>query len=214
MSRFHVKSALISRSSRHTGLLCALALAGVVGSATLTGCSSGSSTTTPTNGTTGTTGTTGNPAAGRGTINLTFSSPAGTNASTAAFQSSQATGALAAGAAGLNNLTVSGSAVAGSTIRVAMIEVLSSGTAVVGKSYPFTDSAGGDFGTLSYTEASTSGGTPSVWIAKGGNVIVDSISGKTYKLRVVDARMTTGEGNDSASTGSFTLNGTAEVTVP
>ena len=200
------------RVSRRTGLLCVLALGSIVGSAALTGCSSGSSTTATNNGNNGSNGSNGSTGvAGRGTINLTFSNPSGTNATTSAFQSSMASGALGIGAADVHNLGVSGGSVSGSVIRTILLNVLSNGTAVVGTSYPFSDTSPT---TLSYTEASTSGGTPKLWLATSGSVVVDSVTGKTYKLHIVNAAMSTGSNNDSASTGSFTLNGTAEVTVP
>ena len=196
---------------------CALALTGCGGSGTSASLiPSGSATgTTGTSGTSGATGTT--PAAGKGVISLTFSSPSGTNADTSAFQTSTAGGGLGLGAAGLNNLTVAGSAQSGSGLRVAQIILDTSGTAVVNTPYSANSQASTLAGTISLTQTPISGtsvGTPSVWLSSGGTIYVDSITGKTYKLRLVDVTMIKGEGDDSASMGSFTLNGTATVTVP
>ncbi len=53
-----------------------------------------------------------------------------------------------------------------------------------------------------------------VWVATGGSAVVDSITGKNYKVRIVNAVFTTGDGNNSGATGSFTVNGTVDATLP
>ena len=49
-----------------------------------------------------------------------------------------------------------------------------------------------------------------IWQAKSGSIIVDSINGKNYTFRVVGAKMAP----LGIGTGTFTLNGTGNVTVP
>ena len=102
---------------RNVRLASALTALTLVGSTVLIGCGGGnSSLAAPGNtGTTGTTGTT--PAAGRGVVNATFSNVAGTNANTAAFQSTMAQALTNSNAAGLTLFNVTGTSISGSTSR-------------------------------------------------------------------------------------------------
>lgn len=84
-----------------------------------------------------------------------------------------------------------------------------------GKSYSLDDSVpdSSNFATLAYTETQGTA-VPKAWTASGGSIVIDSISGKTYKVRIVNATMITDDTNDTTATGSFTLNGGGTVTTP
>ena len=186
-----------SFSLRGRTLASTLAILSLIGGSMLVGCGGGGGSTPPNN----------NPGAGTGGVSATFSNASGTNANTSAFQSSQVLAQTSSGAFTLLNIT--GTNISGSTSRTFLISLADNGPIQAGKTYTFASPSPS---TLSYTESA--GATAHGWVATGGSAIVDSITGKNYKVRLVNATLTSGEDNGSGATGSFTVNGTANVTLP
>ena len=209
-TRFTASSAGWLQSSRsNVRLFAALTALSLVGGTMLVGCD-GSKKLTSTPGTTGTTGTT--PAAGKGVINATFSNVSGTNATTTAFQSTIAQALTSTGAGGFNLFTVTGPSISGTSSRTFMVILADNGPVQVGKTYTFSDTGVNSVSSITFTQSGLSGAQ--IWIANGGSAIIDSITGKNYKLRLINATFTAGADNTSGATGSFTVNGTANVTLP
>ena len=190
-------------SLRHkAGTLAAVAALCLVGGTLLTGCGGGDSSSAPAPGPgTGT---------GSGGVQATFSRAAGTNANTAAFQSTNVLAANSAGAFTILNIT--GTNISGSTSRTFVIALVNGGPIQAGKTYNFSSTGIDSASTLTYTESAV--GTAHAWVATGGSAIVDSVTGKNDKLRIVNATMEAGADNTSGATGSFTVNGTADATLP
>lgn len=183
---------------RKASLLVALAALTLVVSASLTGCgSSGGSASAGS----------GLPAAGSGTFTATFSNAVGTNATTSAFTAATVMPATASGALTLVNFT--GTSISGTTSRTFTLSLAESGPVQVGKTYTFASPSAS---TLTYTDTVLT--TGHIWGATGGSAIVDSITGKNYKVRIVNATFTTDADNDSGATGSFTVNGSINATLP
>ena len=134
----------------------------------------------------------------------------GTNANTSAFQATTVQPLTNTGAFTLFNVT--GIRISGTTSRTFAVSLAESGPIQVGKTYTFSDTGITSANTLTYTD--TNVGTAHIWLASGGSAIVDSITGKNYKLRLIDVTFVTGTDNTSGSTGSFTVNGAANVTLP
>ena len=170
----------------------------MVGGMLLTGCSNG-------NG--GASSAPPPPASGSGTFNATFSNASGTNATTSAFSASRVTPLTSSGAFTLFNVT--GTSISGANSRTFALSLAESGPIQVGKTYTFASPSAS---TLTYTESAMA--TAHGWSATGGSAIVDSITGKNYKIRLVNTAFTTGEDNGSGATGSFTVNGTVDATLP
>ncbi len=189
--------------NRRTALLFStFAVLSLVGGALLTGCGGGSSPSTGGGGTGG--------GAGNGTFSATFSNVASTNATTSAFQATTVQPLTSTGAFTLFNVT--GTRIAGTTSRTFALSLAENGPIQAGKTYTFSATGVASANTLTYTD--TDLGTAHVWLASGGSAIVDSITGKNYKLRLIDVTFITGADNTSGSTGSFTVNGAANVTLP
>ncbi len=177
---------------------------GTVSPSTITGTSTRPLPTTAT-------GTT--PAASNGTLDLTFSNPSGTNADTSAFHASSAMGGLSQGS--FSVFTIAGFVQAGGNLRTAQIVLTTSGGPQPGTTYTI----GGDSAnSLTFTQqplSAAAAGTASGWGATSGSFIVDSVTGKTYNLRLVNVTMSTlADDPRNTATGSYTLNGTATVTLP
>ncbi len=151
-----------------------------------------------------------NPSTGTGGVTATFSNLSGTNANTSAFQSTNALAATSAGAFTLFNIT--GTNISGSNSRTFTISLVDTGPVQAGKTYTFSSTGINSASTLTYVQSGLSGAPG--WVATGGTAVVDSITGKNYKLRVVNATFAAGADNTSGATGSFTVNGTADVTLP
>lgn len=204
------------KSSRNNArLLSALVALSLVGGTMLVGCD-GSKKVGGTTGTTGTPGTGGNtgttPASGKGVINATFSNVSGTNATTTAFQSTIAQALTSTGAGGFTLFTAAGPSISGTSSRTFQVLLADNGPIQVGKTYTFSDTGVTSVSSITFTQSGLNGAQG--WIANGGSAIVDSITGKNYKLRIINATFTVGADNTSGATGSFTVNGTANVTLP
>jgi hypothetical protein len=182
-------------------LLAPLAALSLVGGMLLTGCGGGGGSSSPAPGAPGA------PGSGTGTFNVTFSNPSGTNAMTSAFSASKVLAQTNSGAITLLNAT--GFYVSGANTRSFTLGLEESGPIQAGKSYTFVSPSAS---TLTYTESAI--GTAHGWTASGGSAIVDSITGKNYKIRIVNATFTTSPDNNSGATGSFTINGTVDATLP
>ena len=190
----------VSKSSfapRARAVASTLAVLSLMGGTLLAGCG-GSGNGTSSNNSSG---------SGSGGVTATFSNASGTNANTAAFQSTRVAAITSSAAITLLNIT--GTNISGATSRTFMIVLADNGPIQAGKTYTFASPSAS---VLSYTESA--GATAHGWTAAGGSAIVDSITGKNYKIRLVNAAFTTGDGNDSGATGSFTVNGTADATLP
>jgi len=181
-------------------MLAAFALLSVVGSALLTGCGTG-------NGNSGNNGNNNNPAAGTGTFTATFSNASGTNATTSAFTATRVTPLTSSGAFTLLNVT--GTSISGTSSRTFTLSLAESGPIQAGKTYTFASPSAS---TLTYTDTALA--TAHAWAASGGSAIVDSITGKNYKIRIVNATFTTDADNTSGATGSYTVNGNVDATLP
>ncbi len=198
-----IRALSIVSTRQKARMMSALAVLTLVGGAMLAGCDGGGSTT----------GTPGAGAgAGKGVVNATFSNASGTNANTTAFQSNIAQGLTSSGAGGFTLLNITGPSISGATSRTFAISLAENGAIQTGKTYTFSATGVNSVSTLTYTQAGLSGAP--TWIASGGSAIVDSITGKNYKLHFTNVTFTTGADNNSGATGSFTVNGTADVTLP
>lgn len=188
-------------SLRHkAGTLAAVAALCLVGGTLLTGCGGGDSSSAPAAGPgTGT---------GSGGVQATFSKAAGTNANTAAFQSTNVLAGNGVGAVTILNIT--GTNISGSTSRTFVIALVNGGPIQAGKTYNFSSTGIDSASTLTYTESAV--GTAHGWTANGGSAVVDSITGKNYKMHLVNATFEAGP--DTGATGTFTVNGTADATLP
>jgi len=180
-------------------MLAACTLLSVVGGALLTGCGTGN----------GSSGNNNNnpPAGGTGTFTATFSNAAATNATTSAFTASRVTPLTSSGAFTLLNVT--GTSISGTSSRTFALSLAESGPIQAGKTYTFASPSAS---TLTYTDTSLA--TAHGWAASGGSAIVDSITGKNYKIRIVNATFTTDADNTSGATGSYTVNGNVDATLP
>lgn len=207
-SKPSVSLSMRARSSvptrRKARFLSALAALTLVGGALLTGCG-GSGNGSSNQGSQ-------LPAAGKGVVSATFSAASGTNADTSAFQSNIAQALTSSGAGGFTLLNVTGIITAGTTSRSLLISLADNGPIQVGKTYTFSNTGINSVSTLTYLQAGA-GGAPG-WLASGGSAVVDSITGKNYKLHLTNVTFTTIADNNSGATGSFTVNGTADVTLP
>jgi len=181
-------------------MLAAFTLLSVVGGALLTGCGTG-------NGNSGNNNNNNPPAAGTGTFTATFSNASGTNATTSAFTASRVTPLTSSGAFTLLNVT--GTSISGTSSRTFALSLAESGPIQIGKPYLFASPSAS---TLTYTDTSLA--TAHGWAASGGSAIVDSITGKNYKIRIVNATFTTDADNESGATGSFTVTGNVDATLP
>lgn len=181
-----------------TPMLAAFALLSVVGGALLTGCGTGSGSNGNNNHT---------PASGTGTFTATFSNASGTNATTSAFTAGTVMPLTSSGAFTLLNVT--GTKISGTSSRTFTLSLAESGPIQVGKSYPFASPSAS---TLTYTDTALA--TAHAWAATGGSATVDSITGKNYKIRIVNATFTTDADNTSGATGSYTVNGNVDATLP
>lgn len=186
-------------ANRRALLLALPSLCALLGGTLLTGCGG--------NGSGSATGGTPPPAAGTGTFTATFSNASGTNATTSAFTASTVQPATSSGSITLVNFT--GTSISGATSRTFALSLADTGPIQVGKTYSFVSP---NVSTLTYTDTNFT--TAHGWSATGGSAIVDSISGKTYKVRILNATFTTDSDNDSGATGSFTVNGTVNATLP
>lgn len=203
---------MFSSSLRRT--LSGIALSGLCAVA-LAGCGGGG------NGLSGGPAPGGNPGGGNpgggsgsGSFTATFSNARGTNADTSMFSNPSSVQA-AVGVGAFKILSVNATKIVGTTgTRIVTITV-DTNAFVVGKSYSLDDSVpdSSNFATLAYTETQGTA-VPKAWTASGGSIVIDSISGKTYKVRIVNATMIKDDTNDTTATGSFTLNGGGTVTTP
>ena len=184
-------------------MLFTLAAFTLIGGTMLAGCSGGDSASNAPGG------NGANPGAGSGVVNATFSNASGTNAGTGAFQSTTAQALTNSNTSGLTLLNITASSLSGTTSRSFTISLAENGPIQAGKTYVFSDTSAS---TLTFTQAGLSGAQ--VWLANGGSAIVDSITGKNYKIRLVNVTLTAGADNASGATGSFTVNGTADATLP
>ena len=192
-----VRTGPFSTPRRNAAMLSALAALSVFGGALLTGCGGGSGSSMPGN----------NQGSGTGAFTATFSNAAGTNANTAGFTATRV--AALTSSAAFTLLNVTGFNISGANSRTFVVSLAESGPIQVGKTYTFVSPSAS---TLIYTESGA--GTAYSWTATGGTAIVDSITGKNYKLRIVNATIAAGADNTSGATGSFTVNGNVDATVP
>lgn len=186
--------------------LCAVALAGCGGGNGLSGGPAPGGNSGGGNG-----GGGGN---GSGSFSATFTNARGTNADTSMFSNPSSVQA-AVGVGAFKILSVNATKIVGTTgTRIVTITV-DTNAFVVGKSYSLDPSTpdSSNFATLSYTETQGTA-IPKGWTPSGGAIVIDSISGKTYKVRIVNATMIKDDTNDTAATGSFTLNGNGTVSTP
>ena len=184
-------------------MLSTFVLLSLVGGALLTGCGGG-------NGSSSSSSNNNNnnpPPAGSGAFTATFSNASGTNATTSAFTASRVTPLTSSGAFTLLNVT--GTSISGTSSRTFALSLAESGPIQAGKTYTFASPSAS---TLTYTDSALA--TAHGWSATGGSAIVDSISGKNYKIRIVNATFTTDVDNNSGATGSFTVNGSVDATLP
>lgn len=88
---------------------------------------------------------------------------------------------------------------------------------VAGRTYSLTPSGGlpSVVASVIYTETVPSTQATEFWLATGGSVRIDSISGNVVKFSLLNARFTppTTPGGGTPGTGSFTVTGSATVTV-
>lgn len=191
----HASKSSSSLRLRTRTVTSAFAVLGLLGGTMLVGCGGGS---TPSNS---------NPGSGTGGVSATFSNASGTNANTSAFQSNRVLAQTSSGAITL--LNVSGTNISGATSRTFLIILADNGPIQAGKTYTFASPSASN---VSYTESA--GATAHGWSTTGGSAIVDSVTGKNYKLRLINAIFDSGADNNSGATGSFTINGTVDATTP
>jgi hypothetical protein len=197
-SRFSPPSSRSFSARCKAPVLSLAALLVLAGGTALTGCSGGNGSASP---------TTTTPGAGTGTFAATFSNASGTNATTSGFTASRVAPLTSSGAFTLFNVT--GTSISGTSSRTFTLSLAESGPIQVGKTYTFASPSAS---TLTYTDSALA--TAHIWAASGGSAVVDSITGKNYKVRIVNATFTAGADNDSGATGSFTVNGTVDATLP